>query len=530
MKRPAIPLRNRRLALIACLSLVFAVDAVPAFGQRRRSQAEARNARRLKNFQNRHAGLKKAFSDDLNDVADECEKAGLDKPAGGLRLLAKHVQTRTVGYRKLPEKVQEELPRTLATAERSWRLKFRKAKSDYANAVYKLARNAMFDGFPSYAYELIHETAYYDPDHVAVRRMLGFVRNGDKWVTPFEKEKARQGEVWHDKFGWLPKAHVANYEKGLEYYVPPGGSKGTWKRADVVKALRHKFRNGWVVKTENYEVITNHSLQEGVRVAKKLEEFYQHFFRIFAGFFNSREQMKKLFSGTAKLTFSNSRYRVHYYRDKDEYVDQLKEFFEPVLLRGTNGLYLTDQPRRRGMRKGRVAHFFHDPHGDNTSTLYHEATHQIFYESINRPRTIAERRDFWIIEGISCYIESFRVKDDVVTMGDPRHPRFVAAKYRFVNDRYYMPLAKFAAMGMRTFQTHEKIQANYSQASGLAKFFMEYEDGKYRDALIEHLSQLYRNRGRVQSLAELTGVSYATLDKQYAKFIKNLPVRIPRGP
>ena len=55
---------------------------------------------------------------------------------------------------------------------------------------------------------------------------------------------------------------------------------------------------------------------------------------------------------------------------------------------------------------------------------------------------------------------------------------------------------------------------------------MEYEGGKYRDALIEHLTQLYhqkfRSRTEVQSLAELTGTGFTELDKQYGLFLKKL--------
>ena len=528
------PCRRVSIRLARLLVPVLILATVrPAIAQRSTSRTARAKAARLQKFRDRQTALKKQFARDLESAAKECDRSGLEKPARGLRLLAKHVQSRPVGIRTLPKKVQPKLPKTLSDVARRWRVKFRKAKSDYANGLYKLARDviASRDRFPSYAFELIHETAYYDSDHAAVRRMLGYVRSGDVWLTHFEKKKQLDGEVWHDKFGWLPKAHVKNYEMGLEYYVPPGGVKGTWKKADVVAALRRRFRNGWRIKTENYEVVTNHSLQEGVRVAKKLEEFHRHFFRIFAGFFNTPQQMQKLFAGTAKRTFSNRRYRVHYYRDKKEYLTQLKSFYPPSQLGQTSGLYLTDQDRRHpGRKNGRVAHFFHNPNYDNTPTLYHEATHQIFYESLTSRRTIAERRDFWIIEGISCYIESFKIKDDIVTLGDPRYPRFVAAKFRYVNDRYYVPLARFSAMGMADFQRDRRIQANYSQASGLAKFFMEYDDGRYRDALIEHLSQLYRSSGRrAASLSQLTGVDYATLDRQYGEFIKGLPIRIPRG-
>ena len=50
---------------------------------------------------------------------------------------------------------------------------------------------------------------------------------------------------------------------------------------------------------------------------------------------------------------------------------------------------------------------------------------------------------------------------------------------------------------------------------------MHYDKGRYREALVKHLSQLYssdeRTRERADSLEELTGVDFSDLDKQYAE-------------
>ena len=211
-------------------------------------------------------------------------------------------------------------------------------------------------------------------------------------------------------------------------------------------------------------------------------------------------------------------YKVNYYRSKVEYVKRLERQFPQI--GQTNGLYLPAD---------RCCYFFHAP--GNLPTLYHEATHQFFYESITKQRLIAGREHFWIVEGISCYMESFQndKKTGRISLGDPRNNRFRAAKYRYLTDKFYVPMADFASMGMRAFQSPRNIQQRYSQASGLAKFFMEYDGGRYRDALIEHLSQIYRSDPRrpAKSLPELTGVSYKELDRQYGAFIKSLPVRVP---
>jgi hypothetical protein len=514
----------RRALLLQAVAMSFLAVEPAAAQSRRRSAAPDRDERRLDVYQRRHRELRTSFAEKLKAIAADCEQQGLAKEAGSLRHVAEAIGTVRFSSRGLQRKVQPGISRDLPAAQREWRNRYRKARSDAANGLYRIARDAIRDNHASYAYELIRETARFDPDHADARRLLGYVRMGDRWVTPFEKFKAEKGEVWHEKYGWLPKTHVARYEKGERYYVPRGGRRGNW--IPVAKETEHRraFRNAWEVRTEHYLVKTNHSLEEGVRVAKALEDFYGYFFETFASFFNSREQMRRLFAGGSASSSVGRPYIVHYYRTKDEYVKTLQpKFPDPNLKKQiviTNGMYLFTE---------RICHFYHNPKADNTPTLYHEATHQVFYESLKRQRLIAERAHFWIIEGISCYMESFKVGKNGATLGDPAFPRFRAAKIRYVTDRYYVPLQRFAAMGREIFQTHRDIRRNYSQASGLAKFFMEHDGGKYREALIEHLSQLYRNDSkrfvRVKGLDELTNMSYVALDGEYDRFIRNMPER-----
>ena len=74
---------------------------------------------------------------------------------------------------------------------------------------------------------------------------------------------------------------------------------------------------------------------------------------------------------------------------------------------------------------------------------------------------------------------------------------------------------------MQEFQGSPDLAKNYTQAAGLARFFMHYDKGRYREALVKHLAQLYskdeRVRDRADSLEELTGVDFSDLDRQYAE-------------
>eukprot|EP00913_Durusdinium_trenchii_P023402 g21980.t1 len=451
--------------------------------------------------------IQQDYAAKLEKLAQAREANQQQKEAIAIRKMAADALKPQRSIEPLPTRVQPGIPRTLPAEERAWRIELRKANLDYANGLYGCAQAAIRNGFASFSYQLIRDVIRSNPDHVAARRLLGYVRDGDEWLTPFAKKKKRLGEVWDEKFGWIKKEHVARYHDGQRFSRRPGSTRGVWIPAARDAAEHARFSNPWVIRTEHYLVKTNYSLERGVEVASLLENYYQYFFQTFAGFFNSREQMKKLFGGANRSRFRTARpYIVHYYKDKEEYVAALQRKIPQIAI--TNGLYLTDT---------RTAYFFHTPNVNNNNTLYHEATHQIFYESLQKHRMIAQKHHFWIIEGIACYMESFSSENGKFSLGDPGYIRFAAAKSRYTQNKYYVPLEKLAQMGMREFQTHRKIRWNYSQASGMSKFFMEYDGGRYRDALIEHLSQLYRagssRNARVDGLDVLTGVSYEELDR-----------------
>jgi hypothetical protein len=217
---------------------------------------------------------------------------------------------------------------------------------------------------------------------------------------------------------------------------------------------------------------------------------------------------------------------VHYYRDQKEYIARLKrETNQPVEI--TKGMYF---PRNK------IAFFFYDPQSQEDSTLYHEATHQLLSAARTINGEIGVRSDFWAIEGIACYMESFARDGEKFSVGDAAHPRLQAARGNLVGEKYYVKLREFCRMGMAAFQgvPESALRRNYSQGAALTHFFMHYDDGRYREAFIEYLSQIYSPNKSVreapESLEELTGVDAEELDQQYAEYVRGLvPRAAPRA-
>lgn len=464
-------------------------------------------------LQSNHLDLRSAYFTQLRTLENHCFDRGLEDGAREAARLQTPLDLARFQRNSLPTAIEPEIPLDLAPEARYWRTQLRYHRKEYAKQLYLLSRRALNSGHTSYAYDLIRETLVHDPDHPRAREVLGFVRLGDEWLSPFARKMKMTRYERHPEFGWLPRNQIDRYNQG-ERFV-----NGRWMSADKEAVIRQDFQHAWEIQTDHYLIRTNHSLERGVELGIALEEFYDYFHQAFASFFNDPEQLKKLFEGGSRgAPVIPKPYRVNYYRTRQEYIDRLQPMFPSI--QATNGLYLTDD---------RTAHFYHDPQRENDDTLFHEATHQLLYESHLQHRPIAAEANFWIVEGIACYTESFRRhQDGGYTIGDPGHIRFMGARMNYLDRDYYVPLREFTEMGSLAFQTTPtpQLARNYTQAAGMAHFFMHYDSGRYREALVAHLAQIYSNDSRKrqypQGLDELTGVSLTELDRQYGEWLKSL--------
>ncbi len=394
----------------------------------------------------------------------------------------------------------------------------RRTSEQHALALFPLAKQVGTRGAEEpfaadTAMGLVFDTLAADPEHVFARRALGQRRTRDGWFTPWERTQDLRGRVDHPTFGWTPQSHVDELEAGQRML------DGRWVDADREALVRSDFAAGWICETEHFRVRTNVSLERGVEVARQLERFHSFFRATFPGFGLGPEDLRKRFVSVGAMpTYphvggADGKYDVHLYRNKTQYVDALKADTPYIAL--SNGYH---DPRTR------VASFFdyEDGQPSDRRTLFHEATHQIFYESTARDWLVGESAHYWAAEGIGCYMESFR--DDGVTMtaGSPRYQRFSDARARWIDQDFLVPLGEFAARGRVAFQTAPEVRGCYSQASGLTHFFMHAGDGALRPALKVHLSDLYHPGvapERIRTLDRMCGLPWSKLEEHYKEYL-----------
>jgi hypothetical protein len=463
--------------------------------------------------------LRSKYAAQLEELAAWCDREGLSEQA--------KVTRQWTGKRDPMKLYVADLPRTIGRAEvpagapagvAEWDRRFWHLRRQQAKSLEALARKAVRADRASLAFDLVVSAIREDPDYETIRRLLGYQKFRGGWYTLYEIDRLKAGQVWDDKFGWVPSKHLRRYEQG-ERPSPKGG----WLSAEEDARLHREIANGWDVPTEHYVIRTNHSLEAGVRLGVKLEQLFRVWRELFIRYFASEAQVAELFDGRVRgRRIQLPRLKVVYFRDRDEYVRGLPALFPQLkkeVVAISEGVYIA---------AARQAFFFGGKDQDDR-TIYHEATHQLFHQTRPVADGVGAQANFWIVEGIAMYMETLRREDGFLVLGGFDDKRMIAARFRLLNDKFYVPLAEFSSYGMERLQGDPRISTLYSQAAGLAQFLVHYDGGRYRDALVAYLSAVYGGRDLPATLAQFAGTSFADLDKQYREFIASGgPVILPK--
>ncbi len=462
--------------------------------------------------------LRSKYAKQLEDLAAWCEKHGLAEQAKITNQWNGKRDPNKLYVADLPQTIgRPALPEGSSDNAVEWDRRFWQLRRQQAKSLEALARKAVRADRASLAFDLVIGAIREDPDYDTIRRLLGYQRFRNGWYTLYEIDKLKSGQVWDDTFGWVPSKYLRRYQQG-ERPSPKG-----WINAQEDARLHRDIANGWDVQTEHYSIRTNHSLEAGVQLGVKLEQLFRVWRELFVRYYASETQVAELFDGRNRgRRIQFPRLSVVYFRDRDEYVRGLTALFPDLnkeVVKISEGVYIA---------AARQAFFFADKAGDGR-TIFHEATHQLFHQIRPVADDVGYRANFWIVEGIAMYMETLHREDGFLVLGGFDDARMVAARYRLLQDKFYVPLAEFTSYGMTRFQSDPRISTLYSQAAGLAEFLVHYDNGRYRDALVGYLSTVYSGRDTPVTLPQLTGANFADLDKQYHDFIAaGGPVVLPK--
>lgn len=448
--------------------------------------------------------LRAKYAADIKKLADWCDENGLGDEARKTRLAIGPNDPHKLFVPVLPDEVGPPDPPAGASPKAlEWHKRFWQIRREGAVSFFDLARRAVRGGRAGLAFDLALASIQANPDCEPVRRMFSYQKYGGRWRTIYEVRKLRSGNVWSDKFGWLPKGRLHKYGQGERYLA------GRWISAEEDAQRHADINTGWDIETEHYSIRTNHSIEAAVAVGKKLETLYRLWRQMFVRYFCSQADMVSLFDGRGRPgSGARPKFHIVLFRDRDDYNRSLRASMPNIGI--STGVYVESMRR---------AYFFVGPDSDDR-TLYHEATHQLFHESRPVVNGVGSKSNFWIVEGIAMFMESLRSEDGFHILGGFDDERVHAARYRLLHDDFYVPLGELVDFSMVKLQEDPRIAKLYSQSAGLTNFLVFYDGGRYRDAVVSYLLAVYTGRANRSTLSRLTGTDYPTLDEQYRQFLK----------
>jgi hypothetical protein len=359
-----------------------------------------------------------------------------------------------------------------------------------------------------------------DPEHERARAAGGFVRRGHDWLRPEAARHLDKGESYDPAFGWMPKAKLERYRRGERSY------RGRWLTAEDEESQSRDIRHAPEFHSDHWEIVTAAPLADAAALAGHLEESAAVWQQVFGAFATEPRDLERRLEGRGR-TAPRSPHAAILCADRRQYVEEL-EPLEP-LIGMTDGIYWT--PTKTIWFHARPAVAAADggeeppgsrPATTDAITVHHEATHQLFGEAradVGKTRQFpGERCGFWAIEAAACYMETIQPAAFGWTIGGRDAGRVPAAKER-LDDGFFVPLEELCRLGRKAFQADDRLPQIYSQIAGLADFFMNGAEGRYRESFVEYLVRVYAGTADPDTLARLCKRGYDELDAGYRRHL-----------
>ena len=351
-----------------------------------------------------------------------------------------------------------------------WLEDMSKARRNQADRLWQLVDTSITEGRADVAVGLLYEILREQPADKRALRALGLNRKSKSSVKPRIARNAQPA------LGWA----------GGDY---------------------------WRIQTDHFLITTNHSAEAAQQLSLILEELHDVWEQVFVYFWSNADSIRQAVRGRGIRRRSAGKHKVVLFRNQQEYVQHLIRL-EPQA-KMTLGLYRAND---------RTSFFFAgeneiDSENALCPTWRHEVAHQLFFESTRRGGAIAEDHNFWLIEGLALYFESMYTGDGYYSIGGFESERLQFARYRALQEGFYVPLEELSEMGRVAIQQDSRIRRLYSQAAGLVHFLMDGSERRLRDKLIEFAKQLYNGKADVDSLSSICGKPFVELDDAYLDYL-----------
>lgn len=398
------------------------------------------------------------FQSQLNELALKCDEVKLPQQAEITRQWIVPSYGEANVFYLVPETDPTEPPEDAPQLVKFWHQKFRAIRNAHAENLFRYSQELLIAKEGGKSYQTLHEVLRQNPDHPDARRILGYANVNGTWRRPGVVTRAKQPRYEHPKYGW-------------------------------------PARTFWQIDTPHFQIMTNLSEAEGLRLGERLEVVYSAWEQMFFSFWSNELQLAGYFDGGSPSPV-RKKFEVVLFKSRGEYVNYLEQVQPRIGI--TLGIYQFDEEK---------VYLFHDDSDAAHATWYHEVSHQLFQEYRSASKDIGVNYNFWAIEGVAMYMESLRIYDGYVTLGGIDASRLQFARNRRLIGDFYISLTKLTAMGREEIQQSPDISAIYSQSAGLAQMFLDGQNGKYREPFIQFLVEIYKQDDILHTLAQKLGES-----------------------
>jgi len=396
------------------------------------------------------------FQAQIDELADKCEEVGLPQHAQETRAWIVPSYGQANRFYLVPESDPLRPDDDAEQLVQFWYQKFRSLRNEHADALYRHAQDLLVAKQGAKSYQTLHEVLRENPDHADARRILGYAEVNGTWRRPGVVTRARQPRYEHPKFGWPAKTF-------------------------------------WQIDTPHFQILTNHSEAEGLKLGERLEIVYSAWEQMFFSYWSNELQLAGYFDGGTPSPV-RKKFQVVLFKTRGEYVNYLEQVQPRIGI--TLGIYQFDEEK---------VYLFHDESDAAHATWHHEVSHQLFQEYRSASKDVGLNFNFWAIEGVAMYMESLRIFDGYVTLGGVDASRLQFARNRALIGDFLVPLTELVAMGRQDIQASEDISAIYSQSAGMTLMFLDASDGKHRQAFIDYLAAIYQQDDTLHTLAQKLG-------------------------
>ena len=407
-------------------------------------------------------------------------------------------------------------------------------RDETVDQLWKVARKSSMQETFRITDQALRAIVSRDLDQDEAWRLLGYTPWQDGWATPFAIAQMQKGHVQHPKFGWIDRSWQAPLESGqLPVGVDARTKKVVWGPADEANRAHADWKNAWEIVTEHFRIRSNLPFAEAVAFGRKLEAFYPFFFSQMADLIGpelplaKRWRVKNLRPAVLLIV-----HQVAYFASKDDYVRELTPIEGESIAESIG--YYRRPPQNAGSRQrgGRgMSYFFHDPGGQLPveATLYHEASHQLLFETAGRDKLDANRGHYWLFEGLGTCFETVQVvSDHEIRFGVPAGARMDVARARILESRIFTPFEVLQAYGQTSFNIPSKVHDHYAQAMALTLYFLVGADARTRDIFMDYARDAYKGRLRgARGLAERLGAESTALDASFVKYLRQTSTKKP---